>query len=243
MWTTEAHWADKMHCLVRTDRSVKPQKGISFLLIDMDTPGITVKPIVTIDGIHHTNQVFFDNVRVPVSNRVGEEGQGWSIAKFLLDNERVSIADTGPKLRLLRHLRARFGELSSTDGPSGQRRLLLEARLAELSIELLTLCALERRYIERWSRGEAPGAQASILKVRGTEVLQALAELALALEGPLAAAHDPADLHRDGSQPLTPAQRASLLGHEYLYSRCWSIFGGTNEIQRNIIARSLFAAG
>lgn len=241
MWTTEAHWADKMHCLVRTDRSVKPQKGISFLLIDMDTPGITVQPIVTIDGIHHTNQVFFDNVRVPVSNRVGEEGQGWSIAKFLLDNERVSIADTGPKLRLLRHLRVRFAELKAADATPLPRLTLLEAQLAELSAQLLTLCALERRYIERWSQGATPGAEASILKIRGTEVLQALAELALALEGPLAAAHDPADLHRDADQPLTPAQRASLLGHEYLYSRCWSIFGGTNEIQRNVIGRDLLA--
>lgn len=241
MWTTEAHWADKMHCLVRTNRDVKPQQGISFLLLDMNTPGITVKPIVTIDGIHHTNQVFFDNVRVPVGNRVGDEGQGWSIAKFLLDNERVSIADTGAKLRLLRHLHDLHRALHESGNAPTSLLPLLDAQLADVSIQLLTLCALERRYVERWAEGAAPGAEASVLKIRGTEVLQALAEFALALEGPIAAAHDPADLHRAPDGMFSAAQRASLLGHEYLYSRCWSIFGGTNEIQRNIIARRILS--
>jgi alkylation response protein AidB-like acyl-CoA dehydrogenase len=241
MWTTEAHWADKMHCLVRTDREVKPQKGISFLLIDMDTPGITVQPIVTIDGIHHTNQVFFDNVRVPVSNRVGDEGQGWSIAKFLLDNERVSIADTGPKLRLLRHLRAMHKVTAQDGSVPASLMSLLDAQFADVSAQLLTLCALERHYIDRWADGATPGAEASVLKIRGTEVLQALAEFALLLEGPIAAAHDPEDLYHDSSTLLGTAQQASLLGHEYLYSRCWSIFGGTNEIQRNIIAKRLLS--
>jgi len=239
MWTTEAHWADWMHCLVRTDRSGKPQTGISFLLIDMKTPGIEIKPVVTIDGIHHTNALFLDNLRVPVGNRVGEEGQGWAIAKFLLGNERVSIADTGPKLRLLRHVGAlHAAALASEDLPAALKPLL-SAKFADVSIQLLTLCALERQYVDAWAAGTRPGADASVLKIRGTEILQALSELALELEGPLAAAHDPADLHRAPEASFTPAQRASLIGHEYLYGRCWSVFGGTNEIQRNIIARSL----
>lgn len=242
MWTTEAHWADMMHCLVRTNRDTKPQQGISFLLIDMKTPGITVTPIVTIDGIHHTNQVFLDNVRVPVDNLVGTEGQGWTIAKFLLSNERTSIADTGPKMRLLRQLRKLHAVCESEPGVSAPYKALLGAKLADIEIQLLALCALERRYVGAWAGGKAPGPEASLLKIRGTEILQALTELALELEGPLAVAHDPADLYRDPASPSNPARRASAIAHEYLYARCWSIFGGTNEIQRNIIARQILAS-
>jgi alkylation response protein AidB-like acyl-CoA dehydrogenase len=235
MWTTEAH------CLVRTDRSGKPQQGITFLLIDMRTPGITVQPIVTIDGIHHTNQTFFDNVRVPVANRVGEEGAGWSIAKFLLGNERTSIADTGPKLRLLRQLESLYMRFVSGAQNSSGIEVLLSAKLADLEIQLMTLCSLEARYVKAWAGGRKLGAEASMLKIRGTEILQALTELALELEGSMAAAHDPADLYLSPGAALTPAQQASLIGHEYLYGRCWSIFGGTNEVQRNIIARAVLS--
>jgi alkylation response protein AidB-like acyl-CoA dehydrogenase len=242
MWTTEAHWADKMHCLVRTSRDGKPQQGISFLLIDMNSPGITVQPIVTIDGIHHTNQTFFDNVRVPVANRVGDEGRGWSIAKFLLGNERTSIADTGPKLRLLRHLKSLHAKFDADPGNSASLKAILGCALADLEIQLLTLCNLEAHYVDLWMAVQKMGAEASILKIRGTEILQALSELALRLEGSMAAAHDPKDLHLPAGAALSPSQRASLLGHEYLYGRCWSIFGGTNEIQRNIIAREILAS-
>jgi alkylation response protein AidB-like acyl-CoA dehydrogenase len=175
MWTTEAHWADKMHCLVRTDRSGKPQQGITFLLIDMNIPGITVQPIVTIDGIHHTNQTFFDNVRVPVSNRVGEEGGGWAMAKFLLGNERTSIADTGPKLRLLRHLK-RLQQTFIVDAGNGTAlKAMLTSKLADIEIQLMTLCALEAAYVDAWAKGSPMGAEASLLKIRGTEILQSLA--------------------------------------------------------------------
>ena len=237
MWTTEAHWADKMHCLVRTDRSGKPQQGITFLLIDMKTPGLTVQPIVTIDGIHHTNQTFFDNVRVPIANRVGEEGFGWTIAKFLLGNERTSIADTGPKIRLLRHIRTMHAAFLADPSMSDVLKTTTTAKLADLEIQLMTLCRMEARYVDAWSKGKLVGAEASLLKIRGTEILQALTELALELEGPLAAAHDPADLDLPPAARLKPSQLASLIAHEYLYGRCWSIFGGTNEVQRNIIAR------
>jgi alkylation response protein AidB-like acyl-CoA dehydrogenase len=241
MWTTEAHWADKMHCLVRTNRDGKPQQGITFLLIDMKTPGITVQPIVTIDGIHHTNQTFLDNVRVPVTNRVGEEGRGWAIAKFLLGNERTSIADTGPKLRLLRHLKSLQTAFVADPRNSAPLKASLGMALADLEIQLLTLCNLEAHYVDVWMGGRKIGAEASILKIRGTEILQALSELALQLEGPMAAAHDPADLHLPADVHLNAAQQASLIGNEYLYGRCWSIFGGTNEIQRNIIAREILS--
>ena len=242
MWTTEAHWADKMHCLVRTDRSGKPQQGITFVLIDMKTPGITIQPIVTIDGVHHTNQIFFDNVRVPVANRVGEEGQGWTIAKFLLGNERTSIADTGPKLRLVRHLRTMHRALMGDARTSTELKAVLTAKLADVEIQLMTLCRLEARYVHAWMHGKKVGAEASILKIRGTEILQSLTEVALEFEGSMAAAYDPRDLHLPPDTKLSAAQQASLIAYEYLYGRCWSIFGGTNEIQRNIIAREILTA-
>ncbi|WP_176599186.1 MULTISPECIES: acyl-CoA dehydrogenase family protein [Sphingobium] len=238
MWTTEAHWADMMHCLVRTDREVKAQRGISMLLIDMDSPGIEVRPIVTIDGQHHTNQLFLDNVRVPVENLVGGEGQGWTIAKFLLSHERVAIADTGPKLRLLQNIKAMFADVR----PSPSRDRLAE-KLAGAEIELLTLCALEQSYISGWAQGASrDGPEASVLKIRSTEILQKLSEIALEIEGPLGGAHDPHDLHLEPHGQFSAAQRASLMAHQYLYGRCWSIFGGTNEIQRNLIARTLMTA-
>lgn len=238
MWTTEAHWADMMHCLVRTDREVKAQRGISMLLIDMNSPGIEVRPIVTIDGQHHTNQLFLDNVRVPAENLVGEEGQGWTIAKFLLAHERVAIADTGPKLRFLQNIKALLSEVS----PSASKSRLAE-KLAAVEIEMLTLCALEQNYVSRWAEGASrDGPEASLLKIRSTEILQSLSEIALEIEGPLGGAHDPSDLHLDPAGQFMPAQRASFMAHQYLYGRCWSIFGGTNEIQRNLISRSLVAA-
>ena len=236
MWTTEAHWADWMHCLVRTSRDGKPQAGISFLLIDMKTPGIEIKPVLTIDGLHHTNAVFLDNVRVPIANRVGEEGQGWSFAKFLLGNERISIADTGPKLRLLRQVQTAHRELIARADVPQAIQLQLTARLASVSMQLATLCTLERRYVEAWAAGKPFGAEASVLKIRGTEILQAIAELGLEVSGPLGAAHDPADLHADPSDDFDETRRASFAANEYLYSRCWSIFGGSNEVQRNLIA-------
>jgi alkylation response protein AidB-like acyl-CoA dehydrogenase len=242
LWTTEAHWADWMHCLVRTSRSGKPQLGITFLLIDMKTPGISVKPIITIDGVHHTNALFLDNVRVPVDNRVGDEGLGWTIAKFLLGKERVSIADTGPKLRLLNHVRELWQATAQQPSLPQITRSALGTKLADLTIQLLSLCTMERQFMEAWAAGEPFGTEASMLKVRGTEILQGLCELALELEGPMAAAHNPADAYRSPYEPLSPAQHASLLCYEYLYSRCWSILGGSNEIQRNIIAKQVLKA-
>lgn len=241
MWTTEAHWADMMHCLVRTDATCRKQDGISFLLIDMQTPGLSVRPIRTIDGQHHTNQTFFDDVRVPVENLVGIEGGGWTIAKFLLSHERLSISDTGPKLRLLDRLKAMNARVQAdASAPAGLRQVLAR-RLTDVSVEIETLRAMETWFVEGWSNGRPAGADASMLKVRGTEILQALSELALDLEGPYAAVHDPHDLHLPpaGNGEDSASIAASAMAHQYLYGRCWSIFGGTNEVQRNIIAKTV----
>ncbi|MFT3666938.1 acyl-CoA dehydrogenase family protein [Piscinibacter sp.] len=238
MWTTEAHWADMMHCLVRTDASGRKQKGISFLLIDMRTPGITVEPIVTIDGVHHTNQTFFDNVRVPAANLVGEEGEGWKIAKFLLSRERTFIADTGNKIRMLRQIRATLAQAAPALEPL--QRALQAERLARIGADLGALLALERDYLDEWMAGRDDGIGASVLKVRGTEVLQAMTEFWRDAQGAYGACYDAAlRASGEGLGSALPWVRASAASYNYLYGRCWSIFGGTNEIQRNIIAAQL----
>ncbi|MGR3425125.1 MAG: acyl-CoA dehydrogenase family protein [Sagittula sp.] len=239
MWTTEAHWADWMHCLVRTDDSGKPQEGISFLLIDMTSPGITLQPIVTIDGQHHTNQTFLDDVMVPVENLVGTENRGWDIAKFLLGHERISIADTGPKMRLMEQIEAQAAELRADTALPARLRTRLDAELTGLRADLDALVSLENYLVRAWDQGRPVGADGSILKIRGTEVLQAMSEFAVQLQGLYAGAHDPADLHAPLQVPDTPATRASAMAHHYLYGRAWSIFGGTNEVQRQIIAKTV----
>lgn len=241
MWTTEAHWADMMHCLVRTGKGERKQQGITFLLIDMKTPGITVEPIVTLDGVHHTNQVFFDDVRVPVENVVGTEGDGWKLAKFLLSRERAFIADTGTKLRMLRQIRETAQQYTGSL-PQGERESVM-ARVAEFDAYLTALVALERHYIAEWTAGRDDGIGASILKVRGSELLQSMTAFWRDLLGPYGACYHAQD--RKAGAGLGSAQpwvQAASVNYAYLYGRCWSIFGGANEIQRNIVAASLLRA-
>lgn len=238
MWTTEAHWADMMHALVRTEKSDRKQKGITFLLIDMRTPGIKIDPIVTLDGVHHTNQVFFDDVRVPVENVVGAEGDGWKIAKFLLSRERAFIADTGNKLRMMERIKSAVASLDDSAG--SVERVLLRERLHDLEASLVALVALEREYVDAWMAGIDDGIGASVLKVRGSELLQRMTEFWRDALGVHGACYDPEDRARDGGLGAPEAwRRAAGVNYAYLYARCWSIFGGTNEIQRNIIASTL----
>ena len=238
MWTTEAHWADWMHCLVRTERTSRKQEGISFLLIDMKTPGLLVEPIVTLDGVHHTNQTFFDNVRVPVENLVGTEGQGWKIAKFLLARERTFIADTGNKLRMMDQIKATVARYRSL--LSVPARVLQDQRLDELEASLTGLLELERAYVREWMAGRDDGIGASVLKVRGSELLQRMSIFWRAAMGPYGACYDPADRKSGtGLGSELPWVQAAAVNYHYLYGRCWSVFGGSNEVQRNIIAQTL----
>lgn len=238
MWTTEAHWADMMHCLVRTDATGRKQQGISFLLIDMKSSGISVEPIVTIDGVHHTNQTFFDNVRVPFENLVGQEGDGWKIAKFLLSRERTFIADTGNKIRMMRQIKATVA--SHAPLLDALQRTLQAVRLARIEADLTALLALEGDYIDEWMSGRDDGIGASVLKVRGTEVLQSMTEFWRDAQSVYGACYE-AKLRAsgDGLSSASPWVQASAANYNYLYGRCWSIFGGTNEVQRNIIAAQL----
>ncbi len=235
-WTTFAQWADMMFLLVRTDDSGRKQEGISFLLMDMKSPGITVRPIVTMDGGAEINEVFFDDVSVPRENLVGEEGEGWRYARSLLSHERFGIAGIGASKRQLRHLKTvAASELS--DG----RPLLDDPRfrdkIAAVEVDLLALEGTVLRILSTQRAGQAPGPESSILKIKGTEIQQALTELLREAVGYYA---NPfvEEAQEDGwnEPPIGPAYAAPL-APRYFNWRKASIYGGTNEIQKNIIAK------
>jgi alkylation response protein AidB-like acyl-CoA dehydrogenase len=234
IWTSYVQWADWIFCLVRTSDAPRPQQGISFLLIDMKTPGITVRPIRTMDGCHHVNEVFFDDVRVPAENLVGEEGGGWRYAKFLLANERVLAAETGRAMRQLGHLRALVA--AGTDRPDDQARFA--PRLAGLSLKMHALRAFCLHTARAMDASTPVGAEASVMKLRGSELQQAIAEATLDWLGTPGIVYDPADVHRTlPASPVGPPETAGAV-REYLHGRAATIYGGSNEIQRNIIAKA-----
>ncbi len=241
IWTTMAHWADWMFCLVRTSKEERRQEGISFILIDMKSPGITVDPIITIDGGHHVNQVFLEDVRVPAANLIGEEGKGWTYAKFLLANERLVLADIGQKKRMISKLRAlalredSFGG-KLADDPDFSRRL------AELEIEVMALEYTELRYLDLQSAGREQGFEPSILKIRGTELQQALSELMIEAMGIFALPYAPELLKAGHNEPTIGPEEAAPAVQNYLYGRAATIYGGSNEIQRNILAKMLLVS-
>ena len=238
IWTTHAHWADRMFCLVRTRTDGKPQAGITFLLLDMDTPGLTVKPIITLAGDHEVNQVFFDNVRVPVANRLGEENDGWTVAKALLEFERGG--GSGPALerslaRLSAMARARDGEGGGCliDDPA------VRAKLAAAEIAVAAIVMTEHRVLSALVGGKNPGAASSMLKTQSTEATQRLDELAVELTGVYAAPEQPAAREPGANVEAFGPQDALLAMPRYLNNRAASVYGGSNEIQRNIMARLL----
>jgi alkylation response protein AidB-like acyl-CoA dehydrogenase len=237
-WTTFANWADWIFILARTDPDAKAQHGISFLLVDMKSPGITVRPIVTIEKAHHINEVFFDSVRVPAANLIGEEGRGWTYAKFLLNNERLLSADTGGVRWLTARLRRVLEEVQEGGAPLIERPLW-RRRLAELDARLLGLEAICFEMLARAERGEDPGAAASMLKILCPEIVQhiemhtidALASGGLPYQ--TEALHGGWNGYRSGPVVTTGATR------EYLHDRASTIYGGSSEIQRNILAKAM----
>jgi alkylation response protein AidB-like acyl-CoA dehydrogenase len=229
-WTTLAHIADWIFCLVRTDSALdKKQEGISFLLIDMKTPGITVRPLKLMDGGHEVNEVFFDEVRVPAGNLVFEEGKGWTVAKYLLGYERMNTGRIGASKRELEKLKA----LAARETKNG--RPLLEDprfrdRVSRVEIELMALEITNLRFLDQLRSGRAPGAEVSLLKIKGTEIQQALTELMMQAVGPLAQPMTAEEV--EGFEALDAAFAA-----RYCNYRKTSIYAGSNEIQRNIIAK------
>ena len=225
VWNTLGHFADWIFCLVRTDSSAKPQKGISFVLVDMKTPGITVRPTKLLDGSFEVNEIWFDNVRVPVTNRVGDENEGWTYAKFLLGHERTNIAGIGWSKRELRRLKSDAAKVKR-DGRSLLEDPVFGSRIAQLEIELTALEITNMRVIFAEAAKKAPGSEASMLKIRGTEIMQRISELQVELLGADALAY----------APDSDDSRATAT---YLNLRKLTIFGGSNEIQRNIIAHMI----
>jgi alkylation response protein AidB-like acyl-CoA dehydrogenase len=236
-WTTLAQHADWIFCLVRTDSSVKQQEGISFLLIDMKTPGIRVRPIITMDGGHEVNEVFLDDVKVPAENLIGKEGQGWTYAKFLLGHERTGIAAVGRSKRAIRKLKS-IAEAETVDGVPLIKDPDFVRRVSELEVDLLALEFTELRTLASESAGKGPGPESSILKIKGTEIQQAITELTLEAVGTYAApfVRDVPEGQRWNEFPIGPTYAATA-APAYFNMRKTSIYGGSNEIQKNIIAK------
>jgi len=237
-WITLAQHADWIFCLVRTDRAAKAQAGISFLLVDMRTPGVTVRPIVMLDGGHEVNEVWFEEVRVPAENLVGQENQGWTYAKFLLGHERTNIAGIGASKREL----ARLKRIAAAETKGGRPLLhdpFFAARLAQVEIELLALEITNLRVLSAEAERRAPGPEASLLKVKGTEIQQAITELLVQAVGPYALPFRPDAFEPGFSGPPVGPDHAAPLAAAYCNMRKASIYGGSNEIQKNIIAQMI----
>lgn len=239
LWTSTAHHADWCFCLVRTDPQAKKQQGITYLLLDMKTPGITVRPIITLDGHHETNEVFFDNVRVPVANRVGEENKGWDYAKYLLGHERSGIARVGVSKYRVR----RAKEIAATIEVNGQPLSddpMFRQKVAALEVELKALEITQMRVIAETTRAHSDKAdpKTSILKMKGSELQQLATELLLNV-----AAYNAMEFDREFVRGMTQSDSdedwALTIAPNYYYARHVSIVGGSNEIQRNILARSI----
>jgi len=234
-WTTLAQHADWGFFLVRTDPNAKPQLGISFLLIDMKSPGVTVRPIITLEGGHEVNDVFLDNVKVPVENRIHQENQGWTCAKALLAHERSGIAGVARSKRALERLR----QIAATERADDAGALLADPffmrKVADLEIDLTALEFTELRTLAGESSGKGPGPESSILKIKGTEIQQRLSELALEAVGHYGAPF----LNESGHNMQIGPHYADGLAGDYFNNRKTSIYGGSNEIQRNIIAKQV----
>ncbi|MBO1073820.1 acyl-CoA dehydrogenase family protein [Roseomonas marmotae] len=232
IWTSHAQEADMMYTLVRTSQEPKKQQGISLLLIPLDSPGISITPIRTIDNWHHVNQVFLDGVRVPVSARVGEEGQGWGYGKFLLQHERLGVANTEPVVRLLARTRKLVEEMPATD----PRRAELRQRLLRAEAEVMAMRDLGRRALEDIMHGRPLGNVSSVMKLIGSNLMQALEEIALDATG-RRLAFGFRDLEAEGGKSARPGIEWL---QNFLYGRARTIYGGSNEVQKNLLARTLF---
>ncbi|HEX4940511.1 MAG TPA: acyl-CoA dehydrogenase family protein [Candidatus Kapabacteria bacterium] len=226
IWTTQAHWADMIFCLVRTDSAVKQQEGISFLLIDMKTPGIEVRPIYSIDGHHHLNEVFFSDVQVPLENLVGTEGMGWTIAKFLLTHERTTIAGVADSHHAMARLKEALHAAPRFAVPAQARR-----RIAELEIELMALEYTNFRTVAATDEGRPFGPESSGLKIKGTELQQKLSQTMVELGGLMS-------LVWDSEEPVGSDQFNNS-PRRYNFLRASTIYGGSNEIQKNVLAKML----
>jgi alkylation response protein AidB-like acyl-CoA dehydrogenase len=235
-WTTLAQYADWIFCLVRTDTKAKPQEGISFLLIDMKSPGVTVQPIIMADGGHEVNSVFFSDVKVPAENLIGKEGEGWTYAKFLLANERSGIAAVPHSKKGVAALK-KIAMSEQQDGKPLLHDPSFRDKVADLEVQLQALEYTELRILSAEAGGGAPGPEVSFLKIRGSEIQQRITELATEAVGYYANPYLPGLLWQGSNEAPVGPDYAHMAAPKYFNTRKTSIYGGSNEIQKNIIAK------
>ncbi|WP_440107277.1 acyl-CoA dehydrogenase family protein [Acidovorax sp. BL-A-41-H1] len=237
-WTTQGQHANMIFCLVRTDREAKAQSGISFLLVDMNSPGVELRPIRTLDGDKEVNEVFFTDVKVPVENLVGEENKGWTYAKYLLTYERTGIAGVGFCIAALAKLQVIAAKVMKNGKPLDQDPLFA-ARMAQVEIDLENMKTTNLRVIAAVAGGGAPGAESSMLKIRGTEIRQEILSLIRRAMGPYALPFiEEAQYEGNADEPVGPKEAATAAANYFNYRKL-SIFGGSNEIQKNIISKMI----
>lgn len=237
IWQTHAHFADHIFCLVRTDNTGKPQQGISFLLIEMDSPGVTVEPIITMAGDHEVNQVFFEDVVVPIENRVGEEGKGWTYAKYLLEFERGGGMSAQKRQKDLGHVKKIIADTERTN-PDFNADGRFSRAVARIEIDLKALEMTELRLLSLIANGGNPGAESSVLKLTTVEIEQRTHQLAVDIVAYHGLAAEPVALLAADQDAVGPDYAAPVVP-TYLNSRAASIFGGSQEVQRNIIAKAV----
>ncbi|WP_300528221.1 acyl-CoA dehydrogenase family protein [Maricaulis sp.] len=237
-WTTLGQFANKIFCLVRTSSEGKPQEGISFVLVDLDTPGIEMRPIRLLEGGYEVNEVFFTDVRVPVANRVGEENEGWTIAKYLLTHERTNIAGVGASTQALAELKMLAAKVSRKGKPLSIDPIFM-AKVAETEIDLEAMRITNLRMLSADATGREAGTVSSMLKIKGTVIRQSINDLARRALGPAACPFPSEEVI--GNLAVAPPEAARNAA-DYFNNRKLSIFGGSNEIQRNIITKNLFGA-
>ncbi|QHJ00469.1 pimeloyl-CoA dehydrogenase large subunit [Xylophilus rhododendri] len=237
-WTTLGQHANMIFCLVRTNREAKAQAGISFLLVDMTAPGVEVRPIITLDGEHEVNEVFFTDVKVPVENLVGEENKGWTYAKYLLTYERTNIAGVGFSVAALAKLKQVAATVQCNGKPLAQDPLFA-TRVAKVEIDLENMKTTNLRVIAAVAGGGVPGAESSMLKIRGTEIRQEILSLIRRAMGPYALPFTEEALHAGHEDLAVGPDGAAAAAANYFNYRKLSIFGGSNEIQKNIISKMI----
>ena len=238
-WTTFAHFADHIFVLCRTDVDArKPQEGISFILVPMDTPGVEVRPIYTLEGEHEVNEVFLTDVRVPAENLVGEENKGWTIAKYLLTFERTGIANVGNSKASVKGIKAAAASQMKNGKPLAEDPLFA-ARLAAVEIDLIALEVFNNRVVAAAGAGKAPGPESSLLKIKGTQVLQETNDILRRASGPLATPDLPEAFDEGWNGEAPGPEYALRAARRYFNNRKTSIYGGSNEIQRNIVSKAI----
>lgn len=239
IWTTGAHYSNRCFCLVRTSNEGKKQEGISFVLIDMDLPGVTVQPIIMISGDHDLNQVFFDNVRIPKSNRIGAENEGWTVAKYLLEFERGVVAYTPTLKAGLESVQ----EIANIEASGTGQRLIetpaFEKRLRELEIKVMAAEYTEKRQMSALSQGQNPGAKSSIFKLMGSEIGQEITELRMEAVGYYAIPFLPETRIPGNNIDFPGPEHAKTAAAKYLNGRASTIYAGSSEVQRTILAKQV----